>query len=247
MRTRLLLFFIFFGSTALAQVVTETTYLERYAHPQKSPFTIQLMGGLTGLNTSSCSLFDVADQNFFFKPNLSLGVGYQLTHRIGFQLKGAYYRHSCKVGAEVPDFDGVKSDNFEGTLSVKHYLFPLKHFDEYYRRFNYYAIAGAGLLYLNPRDANTGERLASAEGFDQITWVVPVGLGTEFRVTNFFIMALEAKYHFTGTDYLDGIALHAPNSNHGRDHYVGLSAGIIFRIPHNEYKYEDFLKLKKAE
>lgn len=244
MRIFLQLLLLLSGTAALAQPMTETRYLDRYAHPQKSPFSVHAKAGLTALQTQSCSLTDVVDQNFFLKPNLTIGLGYQITNHIGLLLRGSYYRHSCKSDGGIEDFAGVKGDNFEGVLAVKHYLFPLKDFDEYLRRFNYYAIAGAGLLYLNPRDATTGEQISDSHNFNQLTWVVPVGLGVEFRLTNFIRLFTEANYHLTGTSYLDGIPQSSANSSGSKDHFMSVGVGASFRIPHNEYKYEEFLKLK---
>ena len=124
----------------------------------------------------------------------------------------------------------------------------MKHFDEYYRRFNYYALVGGGLMYINPRDGNTGEPLAKTYNFDKFIWVVPIGVGTEFRVSNFFLLALEANYHITGVSYLDGTSATSVSSSRSRDNFVSLGVNVTFRLPHSEYKYQELLKLKnKAE
>ncbi len=246
---RLLLFFIIFFAFNIGSIAQPAggniQYHDRYAHPQKSNFNFQFKAGLTAINTNESLINDIKGQNLFLKPHFALGVGYQYTNYISFLFRTTYYRHSYNAAKDRPNFDGIKSNNFDAVIGIKHYLFPLRHYDEYLRKFNYYAYAGGGLLYHNPKERTDGWNLADSLGFNTIAVVVPVGLGVEYKLSNFFQMGLELTFHVTGTDYLDGIAV--SKGGHKLDQFGTTSVNIIYRIPRKDYNYKNFLKLRHKD
>lgn len=192
-----------------------------------------------------CSLQHFKDQNYYLNPHLSLGVGYQYTSYINLWFRGSYFETRCSSSTLQPS--GVKGNNFEAALGVKHYLFPFREYDEYLRYFNYYGLLGVGALYINPKSATNWEPFSETMDFNQLALVVPVAIGVEYKLSSFFLMGLELGYNLTTTDYLDAAVRPASNSGGGRDHYASLGVNVIFRIPHGEYKYQDFLKFQKPE
>lgn len=223
----------------------KTFYHDRYAHPQKSNVSFQLKSGLTAMNTPAPLQDDIWEQNLFLKPQFTLGLGYHFTNYIGFVLRTTYYRHSYNAPDRLEDFEGVKSNNFAATLNIKHYLFSVKSFDEYLRKFNYYAQAGAGTLYHNPKAKPSGERLSDSLGFNNFALVVPIGLGVEYRLSNFFVMALEVDLNLTHTEYLDGVPAKASGRRY--DHFGTMGVNLSYRIPRKDYHYNNFLKLKNKD
>ena len=236
--------FLFFGliicSVALAQPVQDYHYLDKYAHPQKSNFNAHINVGFAAINGNNYTLGDFAQQNYFLNPYISLGLGYQITHHMTALARTTYYRMR---GSDHSDLGagGVVSNNFGAVLALKHSLFPLKDFDDLSRDLNFYALAGGGLLYINPKNADSGEGFNAKPDFNKLTYMIPLGIGAEYRLSAFFSMALEVTYNFTGTDYLDAAV--SP-SNSRNDKFATLGVSTTYRIPQKSYRYDNFLKMK---
>jgi len=75
-----------------------------------------------------------------------------------------------------------------------------------------YAIAGIGATYFNPKAELNGTdyklRPLMTEGFDysSVAFVIPVGVGANFKLSYEWSIGLEAIYRFTTTDYLDDVS-----------------------------------------
>ncbi|WP_224996526.1 outer membrane beta-barrel protein [Cesiribacter sp. SM1] len=242
MRYTILFLALLINFYALGQPTPEYHYLDEYAHPHKSNFSAQINVGFTGLDGNSCTLGEFEDQNYFLNPHFSLGLGYQLTHYISVLTRASYYRMSCDSPTDLGG-EGMVGNNFSGILAVKHSLFPAREFDEHTRDYNFYALAGAGVMLINPRNPDSGENFDGNPDFSSTALVVPLGVGGEYRLSSFFSMALELSYYLTGSDYLDAGLVETASSN-SNDNFVTLGVNVSYRIPRKSFNYNNFLKLK---
>jgi opacity protein-like surface antigen len=241
MRYTILFLALLINFYALSQPTPDYHYLDEYAHPHKSNFSAQINVGFTALDGNSCTLREASDQNHYLNPHLSLGLGYQLTHYISLIARTSYYRMNCSSPTDLGG-EGMVSNNFSGILAVKHSFFPVREFDEHTRDYNLYALAGAGVMLLNPKNAESGEGFDKNSDFSKTALVVPIGIGGEYRLSSFFSMALEITYHVTSSDYLDAGLVETSSSN--RDNFATFGVNVSYRIPRKSFNYNNFLKFK---
>lgn len=109
--------------------------------------------------------------------------------------------------------------------------------------FSPYAFSGAGVSFirvkkdhsrLDPAVFGDGSVVYSglvadnAHGTPRTLLAVPVGVGTEYSISDRFSVNIETSYRFIFTDYLDGFSKSASPKYH--DHYHSTSAGIIYKF-----------------
>lgn len=154
-------------------------------------------------------------------PSVSLGVfkkvgdHFNYGVNIGYQkLQGADHKSGGAHPGRNLDF---KSNVFHFT-AVGEYLFMDK--EAILRPF---ISAGFGVMTFDPytkdalgqkvrlRELGTeGQGLPGNKGlYGNSTWVAPLGIGVRIRIMSEILpyLALEYKYHFTGTDYLDDVSM----------------------------------------
>jgi Domain of unknown function (DUF6089) len=68
----------------------------------------------------------------------------------------------------------------------------------------------------------------NAHGTPRVIASVPVGIGTEYSISDRFSVNIETSYRFIFTDYLDGFSQSASPKYH--DHYHSTSAGIMYKF-----------------
>ena len=81
------------------------------------------------------------------------------------------------------------------------------------------------------RSAENGNAPYSLRGVS-----IPVSAGVDLELSDKFSLRLSAEYHFTNTDYLDGIA-NDPGSENGRagnDRFLYSSAGLTYNLHHTK-------------
>lgn len=244
---RFLLLSIFLVTTSFisyGQPQPEYEYANRYAHPHKSNFSAQFKFGFAGLSGSNCTLRDYKDQNYFLNPRISLGLGYQYTHYINFLFRTSYFRYSC----EPANADhGIRGKNWDSFVGVKHYLFPVRDYDNYLRRYNFYGMLGIGAMYMSPKDALTNEPLYNSRNFNRWAYMVPVAVGAQMKLSEFFLMDLEFSYYMTGAEYMDGLPMQSLTEGQGKDNFLSLGVNVIFQIPNKGFVYDKFLRHKNRE
>ena len=227
------------------QPTPEYEYLDRYAHPRKSNFGLQFNFGFAGIDGSNCKFSEPNKQNNFINPRIGLGLNYQYTHYISLLFRASYFRTHCS--ATAVENDGILGDNFDGTVSIKHYLYPVRGYDEYVRRLNFYALAGVGAIYVNPKDAITEKPLADNMNFNSWSIMAPLGLGAELKLSDFFLMGLELNYVFTNSEYLDGSPGPVNALQQKKDNFASLGVNVTYIIPNKDFIYDKFLRFKKKE
>lgn len=153
------------------------------------------------------------------KTRYSIIVGgeYYLTNRISARAELIYF-NIAGSDAEADDDREERNlsfyaNNFELSTTATISLFPMR--ERFYQRpkFNVYAFAGIGLLYMNPKAVRqNGEKVAlqplETEGihYSRFQPVIPYGLGVKYMFNPFFNIIIEGGYRLTFTDYLDDVS-----------------------------------------
>lgn len=81
-------------------------------------------------------------------------------------------------------------------------------------------------------DVMNGLAVDNARGTPHTLFSVPVGVGAEYPLSNWFSINIETSYRFIFTDYLDGFSQSANPKQ--QDHYHSTSAGIIYKFGNKE-------------
>lgn len=110
-----------------------------------------------------------------------------------------------------------KATNFELNTVAIIDLAPLGR--RFYQRpkYNAYAFAGIGLLYMNPKAELDGQTYAlqplQTEDviYSRFQFVMPYGLGARMRVSPFFNIGFEGAWRLTFTDYIDDVSTVHPD------------------------------------
>ena len=105
------------------------------------------------------------------------------------------------------------SNNMELNAVGLFHLFPQD--KKFYNRtfFNFYALTGFGLLYMNPKTEYQGDKIAlqplQTEGikYSRFQFLVPYGFGVKFKSGPFYNISIEGGWRKTFTDYLDDVSI----------------------------------------
>jgi hypothetical protein len=203
--------------------------LTLHSYAQKSP---ESLDGKTFSESLSFSL-GIGSANYYgdlmkssgvFKqtsaPSVSLGVYKKVGDHFNYGLNIGYQKlqgADSKSGGAHPGRNlDFKSNVFHFT-AVGEYIFLNK--ETIIRPF---ISAGFGVMTFDPytedalgqkvrlRELGTeGQGLPGNKGlYGSSTWVAPVGVGARYQLETLpLAVALEYKYHFTGTDYLDDVSM----------------------------------------
>lgn len=179
----------------------------------------------TGIATYFGELKDDRFDYLKATPNLEIGVNsYFMDYFSGgvrltiFSLEGA---DSLSSYESIQERNlSFRSRNLELVATGSIYLFPMA--QRFYQRnkYNFYATAGVGFLWINPRAQYQGEwynlRKLQTEltSYSRYTITLPMGIGATYKIDAFFNVGIEGLYRFTFSDYLDDISTqHYDQSN----------------------------------
>lgn len=151
------------------------------------------------------------------KPNINVGLQMYVSHRVAvradvtwFQLTGS----DAKADDESRKRRNLSfySNNFEiSTVGIFDFY---RHGRSFYQRpqLNFYAFAGLGLCYFNPKTDYQGQSYSLADyktelvSYSRVALVIPAGLGVRFRLGPFTNLSFEGGFRKTFTDYLDDVS-----------------------------------------
>lgn len=192
----------------------EATFGQSFYAIRKNRSIILVAG--TGTSTYIGELSNPGDY-FDTKLNINAGLQMYFTPRISGRVEATWF--TLRGTDSKADDESRKSRNlsfssnnvelgFTGAIS----LFP--NGNRYYRRpyFNFYAFAGVGFIYFNPKTEYQGQTYTlqplNTEGADYSRFglVIPYGLGGRLKAGPNFNIALEGGYRKTFTDYLDDVS-----------------------------------------
>jgi hypothetical protein len=175
--------------------------------------------GYAGIGTANYFGELTRPNKFIDPPKYSINVGLEhfLTNRISARAEATWFQISgTDVGIESHAARNLSfvSNNIEANLSGTVNLFPMGR--RFYQRpaINFYAFAGIGFVYINPKTEYNGEMVAlqplQTEGvkYSKIQPIIPFGAGVKFKVGPFFNVAVEGGIRKTFTDYLDDVSRH---------------------------------------
>ncbi|HMJ67985.1 MAG TPA: hypothetical protein VK508_03785 [Cyclobacteriaceae bacterium] len=151
------------------------------------------------------------------KYGLNVGLEHFFTNRISGRAEVNWFQISGS-DANANDSRIVRklsfiSNNIEGNIVGTINLLPNGR--RFYQRqvINFYAFAGIGLLYINPKTEYNGEMVAlqplKTEGikYSKVQPVIPFGGGIKVKAGPFFNLTFEGGIRKTFTDYIDDISV----------------------------------------
>ncbi|MTI38366.1 DUF6089 family protein [Fulvivirga lutimaris] len=175
---------------------------------------------IASLGTGTTTYFgDLKDNGDYFDPkfNLNLGLQYFFNKRVSgrvelqwFSLEGA--DEDSEENGKINRNLSFKSNNYELNAVGMIQAFP--NGTRYYQRkdFNFYAFAGIGLIYFNPKAEYQGKKYAlqpiQTEGvkYSRIAIVIPYGGGIRYKIDPFWNVGIEVGFRQTFTDYIDDVS-----------------------------------------
>ena len=190
-------------------VYAQSYYNSRYM--QK--FVVQIGSGTT-------SYFgDVVDDYVLtFNGNFNAGMLWRFHNRVALDANIGWFRMAAK-DADSEDGKALRglsffSNNYEVSGVVQVMLFPEQARFYLRRRLNPYLFGGVGLLYYNPKAELDGEKYAlrplQTEGpenaYSGFTATFPMGIGVKIKINAFFNVAVEGRFTYTLSDYLDDVS-----------------------------------------
>ena len=148
--------------------------------------------------------------------NFTAGALYKVHNRIYIDGDITWFRLAAEDAnsTEGKALRGLSffSNNYQLSASVQVSLFeePARF---YLRKFmNPYLFAGIGLLYYNPKAEYEGQTYAlrplqtEAVSYSSFTAAIPMGIGVKIKINAFFNVALEGRFNYLFTDYLDDVS-----------------------------------------
>ena len=174
----------------------------------RGPITFTLGGGISTYRGDLVNSFALKGLG----PAFSIGANYKLWPHIVFGAEFSY------LGFKANDFNtnrnlSFKSTGYELQLYGRLYLIdeiirvaPDRRKESQYTFCKPYIHAGIGGLFYNPTLTYNPSMtwITAASGGSGIAFVIPVGLGLQFTITQRSSLCVEYAYRFTTTDYLDG-------------------------------------------
>lgn len=168
----------------------------------------------------------VQSSPFFREPNYAFSLGYQYYFSPHWSVRGDF--SVLKVGAK--DSKNKREDLKARNLSFKSGMWELSAEGQYdlydvlggEHKFSPYAFLGVGVFHFNPYTTDRyGNKVylrnKGTEGqetsqypdrklYKQTLLNLPFGIGVKYAINDRLVIALEAKYRYIDTDYLDDVS-----------------------------------------
>jgi hypothetical protein len=175
---------------------------------------LRLLGGL-GVSYYDGDLRSDRLRQLRLRPNLSVGLSYRLNDYLSLRGEaGAYRLYGSDAGGKNWQRNlSFRTDNPEGYVALSGNLLPYSNFPTY----NVYAFGGLGLTHLNPKARFQGRYYSlprlRTEGvaYARTVAIVPIGLGVLRHLNDRWDVALEIRYTYVASDYLDDVSTVYPD------------------------------------
>jgi len=171
-----------------------------------------------GAGTASYFGDVVDDYEITINGNFTAGMLWRFHNRVALDANFTWFRLAAE-DAKSEDGKALRglsffSNNYEVSAAVQVMLFPEQARFYLRRRLNPYLFGGVGLLYYNPKAELDGEKYAlrplQTEGPDNtysgFTATFPFGAGVKIKINAFFNVAVEGRFTYTLTDYIDDVS-----------------------------------------
>ena len=152
-------------------------------------------------------------------PKFAAGIFYlrQLNNYVGIKVNADYTflgysdSYSDNIVQKIRNLS-FNTDVYELSVTGNFNFFKFFPLIPQYR-FTPYLSAGLGAIYFNPYTYLGGQRYdlnplkteGQASPYSLVSWVVPIGFGVKYNVTDRINIFSELTYRFTGTGYLDDV------------------------------------------
>ncbi|MDQ3537157.1 MAG: porin family protein [Bacteroidota bacterium] len=210
-----LIFLFLIAATAVVSAQTFEKYRNKFREDQQRHGQIVFIGGLG--NSSYLGDLKTSEFSLDTKHNLIIGAKYRYKTHLSFRSELTWYRISGS-DARQPVESGLPSRNlsFRADNIELNFAGLLHAFPRYKSKrdlspviANPYIFLGLGATSNNPTAEYEGRRYnlrkLQTQGirYSGAEFVIPFGLGIDFRINNNFDIGLEGGYRLTFTDQLD--------------------------------------------
>ncbi len=184
-----------------------------FAQPNPARGDLRLLGGL-GLSYYDGDLRAERLRNPHLRPNGNVGLSYRLGEHLSLRGEVGFYRiYGSDEGGEKFERNlSFRSDNPEFFLALSGNLLPFTR----QSAFNLYAFGGLGLTRLNPKARLQGRYYSlprlQTEGvaYRRVVPILPLGAGVSRSLSSQLTAALEIRYTYVFSDYLDDVSTEYP-------------------------------------
>ena len=168
-----------------------------------------------GSGTSSYFGDVVDDYVFTINGNFTVGAIYKFHKRMAINANLTWFRLAAEdANSEVKALRGLSffSNNYDLAVTYQVSLFEEQARFYLRRTMNPYIFGGIGLLYYNPKAEYEGQKYAlrplqtEGVGYSGFTASFPFGVGVKIKINAFFNIAVEGRFSYTLTDYLDDVS-----------------------------------------
>ncbi|MCY7350709.1 MAG: hypothetical protein LH606_08575 [Cytophagaceae bacterium] len=203
------------GLSAFLPVQAQNDYAPHYRR-QAYKGVVRLVGG-GGLGYYGGEMRSHLLTTMSLRPNINIGISYRLTQHVSLRGELGAYR---LAGSDVAGLNehrnlSFRTDNPEFYLVGVYNLFPYTQLSAY----NFYVLGGLGFTRVNPKGRMNNRYYSlprmRTEGvaYPRYAAMIPIGFGVSRRIKYGFDLALEARFTYTTTDYLDDVSTVYPQAD----------------------------------
>lgn len=177
-------------------------------------------GNLYGFGDGSGFLTDGLNDNVGFDFGFGVNVNKQLNHVFGLRLQGVF--GTMTGGVTTGEWGEASVMDISGQLTVN--ITNLTVSRKADRKWHAYLNAGLGMNNHDPILYNA-DNTESSDPDAETSYVIPVGLGMMWKLSDNFFLDLNATYRASNSDYFDGVARGKANDSYM---YTSIGVGYIF-------------------
>ena len=205
MRFKLVVFFV----SIIVSISTNAQLEETFSHRGEYGLSVGLGQYFGDLNPNANITHPNFAAGFFYLRQLNNYVGIKVNADYTFLgYKDAYSTNTVQRVRNLSFNTDVYELSVTGNFNFFKFFPLIPQF-----RFTPYLSAGLGAVYYNPYTYLDGQQYylnsLKTEGepspYSLVSWVVPIGFGVKYNVTDRINIFSELNYRFTGTGYLDDV------------------------------------------
>jgi len=209
-----------------------------YAHPWYSNTSVNIGVGVSSYSGELSRPHNISTQNYLLNPYTSLGIKHRFTDYLSLRVDASYFKLYSKTKLSQFEDRNFSSYNYDYYTALVIDYWPKPYLDDRYKKWNVYVFGGIGGVHFKPKDIETNKNITG--NYKRSAFILPVGIGVSYFVTDFIGIGFEASRKYTLGDYLDGISVRSsgPMKRDAYWHY-GFKVNInIF----NKFNYSNHLK-----
>lgn len=220
-------------------------YFKAYTRPSFSNWAYDVGVGLSMYSGDLSTASEFGLQNNGLNPSISVNGYYHVTEYVSLRLGAGYF----KLGSTTNDVfwkeKAFTSRNAEVFGALVHEFLPKGNVPYQDYLLHPYVFGGAGLVFFEPRDPDTKERLRpqgnnDGKSYGKSALMFPLGVGFNTYIFDNISAGFEASYRMCQTDFLDD-ASNPKFSLKGNDAYYQYRLKVNVQLT-SFFKYKSYLR-----